>query len=203
MATRCATTSSASALALKVLAQRAIWFRVPMSSPGALAFGVRPVQGRTRPTDRRTRSDSVNPAERAFACHSARSASLARIFTHTSRPAPLMCRCRWGVRGGTAPRQPLPGTREAWPQRVGWLPCAEPSRPPTRGALGRQNLHTRTLTKPLYAVSTTGEEAMSQGFQRRTRAGPGSASGRSSCSQGPEKEPRSRSGEVRAIRRSS
>ena len=27
-----------------------------------------------------------------------------------------------GVRGGTAPRQPLPGTREAWPQRVGWLP---------------------------------------------------------------------------------
>ena len=26
-----------------------------------------------------------------------------------------------GVRGGTAPRQPLPGTREAWPQRVGWL----------------------------------------------------------------------------------
>ena len=26
-----------------------------------------------------------------------------------------------GVRGGTAPRQPLPGTREAWPRRVGWL----------------------------------------------------------------------------------
>ena len=26
-----------------------------------------------------------------------------------------------GVRGGTAPRQLLPGTREAWPQRVGWL----------------------------------------------------------------------------------
>ena len=26
-----------------------------------------------------------------------------------------------GVRGGTAPRQPLPGIREAWPQRVGWL----------------------------------------------------------------------------------
>ncbi len=39
----------------------------------------------------------------------------------SSRPAPLMCRCRWGGRGGTAPRQPLPGTHEAWPQRVGWL----------------------------------------------------------------------------------
>ena len=30
-------------------------------------------------------------------------------------------------------------------------------------------------------MSTTGKEAMYQGFQRRTRAGPGSASGRSSC----------------------
>ena len=30
-----------------------------------------------------------------------------------------------GVRGGTAPRQPLPGTREAWPQRVGWLTGAK------------------------------------------------------------------------------
>ena len=79
------------------------------------------VQVRTRPTDRRTRSDSVNPAERAFACHSARSASLARIFTHTSCPAPLMCRCRWEGQRGGAPRQPLPGTREAWPQGVGWL----------------------------------------------------------------------------------
>ena len=25
------------------------------------------------------------------------------------RPASMMCRCRWGVEGGTAPRQPLPG----------------------------------------------------------------------------------------------
>ena len=61
-----------------------------------------------------------------MACHAARSTSLARIFTHTSRPAPRMCRCRGGgVRGGTAPRQPLPGTREAWPQRVGWLTGAK------------------------------------------------------------------------------
>ena len=28
-------------------------------------------------------------------------------------------------RGRSHPRQPLPGTREAWPQRVGWLPCAK------------------------------------------------------------------------------
>ena len=32
-----------------------------------------------------------------------------------------------GVEGGTAPRQPLPGTREAWPQRVGWLMTANGS----------------------------------------------------------------------------
>ena len=31
-----------------------------------------------------------------------------------------------GVRGGTAPRQPLPGTREAWPQRVSWLIVPKP-----------------------------------------------------------------------------
>ena len=31
-----------------------------------------------------------------------------------------------GVEGGTAPRQPLPGTREAWPQRVGWLKHVSP-----------------------------------------------------------------------------
>ena len=29
--------------------------------------------------------------------------------------------------GGSAPRQPLPGTREAWPQRVGWLLTANGS----------------------------------------------------------------------------
>ena len=43
------------------------------------------VQVRTRPTDRRTRSDSVKPAERAFACHSARSASLAEHQRSESR----------------------------------------------------------------------------------------------------------------------
>ena len=96
----------------RCLAQRAIWLRLlPMRatcrvrSRSTSAAGA--VQVRTRPTDRRTRSDSVNPAERAFACHSARFASLARIFTHTSRPAPLMYRCRWeGQRGHSPPPAP-------------------------------------------------------------------------------------------------
>ena len=80
-------------------------------------------------------------------------------------------------RRGGAPRQPLPGTRKAWPQRVGWLPSAKPTRPPTPGTLGRQYRHTRTLTRPFQAVSTTAEEAMSLEFQRRTSGGTGSASG--------------------------
>ena len=55
------------------------------------------------------------------------------------------------VRGGTAPRQPLPGTREAWPQRVSWLThlkgARQPSgkragRPAAAGISGRRSLHT-------------------------------------------------------------
>ena len=117
MATRCAVTSSASAFSLWVFAQRAIWFRfepirarqrVRSRSSSACAT----VQVRTRPTDRRTRSESDNPTERALACHSVRSASLARIFTQTSRPAPMMLlspASRMGVEGGKPPRQPLAG----------------------------------------------------------------------------------------------
>ena len=41
-------------------------------------------------------------------------------------------------RGHSPPPEPLPGTREAWPQRVGWLWSAKPTRPPTLGNLGRQ-----------------------------------------------------------------
>ena len=70
-----------------------------------------------RPTDRRTRSDSVNPEERALACHAARSTSLARIFTHTSRPAPRMCRCRWGgQRGHSPPPAPAGDPRSVAPK---------------------------------------------------------------------------------------
>ncbi len=109
-----------------------------------------------------------------------------------------------GVRGGTAPRQPLPGTREAWPQRVGWLSRRSgQTRPPTVGTLGRKNLHTRILRSPPYAVSTTGKKAISQEFQPGPRGGPGSASGRPICSGRARGEPQSRSVEVRSIRGSS
>ena len=53
--------------------------------------------GRRPVAHRRTRSDSVRHAERAWACHSARSAALARIFTHTAR------RCRFGGQRGHSP----------------------------------------------------------------------------------------------------
>ena len=66
-----------------------------------------------------------------------------------------------GGRGGGAPRQALPGTREAWPQRVGWLPCAKQTRPPTLGNLCRENPHTRTVRSLLHAVSTRGKHRMS------------------------------------------
>ena len=56
-----------------------------------------------------------------------------------------------GIEGGTAPRWPLPRIRKAWPQRVGWLWSAKPTRPPTLGNLGRQHLHTRTLRSPLQS----------------------------------------------------
>ena len=83
---------------------------------------------------------------------------------------------------------------------VGWLPSAKPSRRPMLGNPGRQNLHTRTLRSPLHAMSTKGGEAMSQELQRRTRAGPGSASGRPRAPlKGLVQNLRSRSVRVRSI----
>ena len=133
MATRCAVTSITSAFSLWVFAQRAIWFRfepirassrVRSRSSSACAT----VQVRTLPIDRRTRSESDNPTEWALACHSDRSASLARIFTQTSRRALMMLLSlppKMGVEGGQAPSpSPCRGSREAWPQRVGWLLCS-------------------------------------------------------------------------------
>ena len=125
MATRCAATSSASAFSLWILAQRAIWFRfAPIRASSRVRFrsssACATVQVRTRPTDRRTRSDSDNPTERALPCHSARSASLALIFTQTARRAPMMLlspASRMGVEGGKPPRQSLPGiTRSVAPK---------------------------------------------------------------------------------------
>ena len=73
-----------------VLAQRAIWLRLlPMRASSRVrsrsTSACATVQVRTRPTDRRTRSDSVKPATRALACHSARSASLAEHQRPESR----------------------------------------------------------------------------------------------------------------------
>ena len=99
-----------------MFAQRAIWFRF---EPIRASSRVRSrsnsvcatVQVRTRPTDRRTRSESDNPTERALACHSARSALLARIFTQTLRRALMMLPTSlMGVQGCMAPLgSPCPG----------------------------------------------------------------------------------------------
>ena len=46
-----------------------------------------------------------------------RSASLVRIFTHTSRPAALMCRCRWeGQRGHSPSPAPAGDPRSVAPK---------------------------------------------------------------------------------------
>ena len=47
-----------------------------------------------------------------------------------ARPLPRQRRGKLGVRrgSGATPRQPLPGTREAWPQGVGWLKHLSPHR---------------------------------------------------------------------------
>ena len=43
-------------------------------------------------------------------------------------------------RGRSHPRQPLPGTREAWPQRVGWLPGISGVRQVLRRPVPRSSL---------------------------------------------------------------
>ena len=64
-----------------------------------------------------------NPVLDLIAYHDLGFHTVIRIW----QAAPLAGRTRrsrargTGVRGGTAPRQPLPRTREAWPQGVSWL----------------------------------------------------------------------------------
>ena len=103
-------------------------------------------------------------------------------------------------RGRSHPRQLLPGTREAWPQRVSWLSRRSgQTRPPTVGTLGRQNRHTRILRSPVWAVSTTGNQPISQEFQPGPRGGSGSANGRQICSRRARGEPQSRPVRVRSV----
>ena len=97
-----------------------------MAFPGSAAaprlpgpdLGPDPVRGRgfarPRPTNRRTRSESDSPTARALVCHSARSASLARIFTQTSRAAPMIsfpCLPDGGRRGLVPLASPCRGSR--------------------------------------------------------------------------------------------
>ena len=125
MATRCVTTSSASAFSLWVFAQRAIWFRfepirarqrVRSRSSSACAT----VQVRTRPTDRRTRSESDNPngARLGMPLGPLRLAGsdLHPDFAPRAHDAPFPA-SRMGVEGGKPPRQLLPGiTRSVAPK---------------------------------------------------------------------------------------
>ena len=97
MATKWATTSTASASEAKVLAQRAIWLRLlPMRATC------------------RVRSRSTSAAGALARREGRRRASPPPVTSARARAS-------LGDRRGGVPRQPLPGTREAWPQRVGWL----------------------------------------------------------------------------------
>ena len=73
-------------------------------------------------------------------------------------------------RGRSHPRQPLPGTREAWPQRVGWLPTSNgrepalrtPPKTPLRAPPGTAGTGPSRSTSPgLLAGSLTDGEAES------------------------------------------
>ena len=123
MATRWATISTASAFALKVLAQTGDLVQVrpdPRQLAGALSLhlGVRHGPGaRTRPTDRRTRSDSVNPAELAFACHSARSRLAgADLHPHVASSAPHVPLPLGGSEGAQPPASPCQGPAKRGPK---------------------------------------------------------------------------------------
>ena len=107
MATRWATISTASAFALKVLAQRAIWFSShPANRPAHQIRQRQPCGARLR----------VPLGTLRLA---GRGSSPTRRVQRSSCAVAV-----GGVRGDTAPRQPLPGTREAWSQRVDGFPRA-------------------------------------------------------------------------------
>ena len=196
MATRRATISTASAAPLWVFAHRAIWLRLlPMRptcrvrSRSTSAAGA--VHVRVRAIARRISADSGTPAADALARQSADSVGVRRTATRTGRRLAIGMR-RHGGNGGDAPARAIhrsagllgfegaESLASPWViPRVGWLSRRSgQTRPPTLGTLGRQNRHTRILRSPPYAVSTTGKEAMSQGFQRRTIGGKSPASGR-------------------------
>ena len=90
MADSCATTATASAPCLKVLAQRASWFRLfPMRASSRVRSrsteAAAAVQVRVRAMARRSSSDSDTPAARALPRHSASSAADTRTVAVASR----------------------------------------------------------------------------------------------------------------------
>ena len=92
-----------------------------------------------------------------------------------------------GVRGGTAPRQPLPGTHGVWPQRVGWLP----------GLSGVRQARRRRVREPssaaANAVAEHPRERSGEPVQRASRSAVGG--GMEARDAGPSMYPRSRSGD--------
>ena len=139
MAIRWPITSTASTVPVWVFAHRAIWLRLfPMRATSRVrsrstsACGT--VQVRARPIDRRTRSDSVKPAERALGVP-LRTLRVAGADLHPNgatgaHGAPFPCRGSEGAQ----PPPALRGTREVWPRRVGWLTTSNGRKPALGGA---------------------------------------------------------------------
>ena len=102
---------------------------------------------------------------------------------HTKPPTAQAVRQRigtvmkWAIAKGFRPDNPAgDAIGAALPKNGGSKHLAAKPRPPTRGNLARQNLHTRTLRNPLRAVSTPGKKGLSSAFQRGLGRGSASAS---------------------------
>ena len=81
-----------------------------------------------------------------------------------------------GVEGGTAPRQPLPGTREAWPQGVGWLPSAKPNSAADAGNPGPSKSPYPYIDEPALCGVNNGQRARGPTRRERTVVADGGGS---------------------------
>ena len=92
-----------------------------------------------------------------------------------------------GVRGGTAPRQPLRGTREVWPRRVCWLP----------GLSGVRQARPRRVCKPTpTAVGAAAEQPRERSGEPVHRASRSAAvGGMEAPDAGPSMDPRNLTGD--------
>ena len=135
---------------------------IPRTPHASRAQGGRPTFGRglaresrPAPEERAGRAGQgacrQRPADRAAGARGLPEAGCGTRSAPNARPCrPLRLR---GVTGGTAPRQPLRGTREVWPRGVGWLSRlsgvrqARPPRPRRTGSTRRIGLFD-VLTRP-------------------------------------------------------